>query len=208
MIGYRTVFLDRDGTLLKETAGRYVESVNDMQFETGALDGIRKLSKRFQKLIVVTNQAGVGKGIVPAWKVAMINDHIHQEVKLHRGRLDGFYVCPHLATDGCGCRKPGTLLFERAIAHHEVGVSGSYVVGDRISDLEAAARVGARPVLVRTGHGEQSLHELALYPEKYAMIYRSNPLVADNLFCFAFEDSLRYLKDFSPRHAAPTQTTL
>lgn len=197
---YRALFLDRDGVLLRAPAGHYNNSVEDAEFEIGAIQAMAKLSKRFQKLVVITNAgAGIRGGHTTHAAVSRLHEKMHEEIQAGGGRLDGFYMCRHPVGSLCDCQKPGTHLFKEAIKQHEIDVEGSYMIGDHLSDLEAGAKVGLRTILVRTGRGAQSLHALRSDPVKYAMIWKSNPLVADSLYFYAFEISVRYLASYAPQ---------
>jgi len=111
-------------------------------------------------VVIVTNQAGVARGIFPESFVAEAHAHLRDRLAAGGATLDGFYYCPH-HPDGtvepyrrsCDCRKPGDAMLRRAAAELDIDLARSTVVGDRWHDIEAGARVGARTVLVRTGYG-------------------------------------------------------
>jgi D-glycero-D-manno-heptose 1,7-bisphosphate phosphatase len=150
--GLSAVFLDRDGVInVKAPEGEYVTSWSEFEFAPGALDGLRLLSGLSVPVVVATNQRGVARGRMSAADLSEIHDRMRAEVQSAGGRIDAVYHCPH--EGGCECRKPGTLLFRRAA--HDLGIEldASAVVGDRASDMEAAAAIGALRVLV-AGHDE------------------------------------------------------
>lgn len=146
------VFLDRDGVVnRKAPEGEYVTSWDDFAFLPGALDGLRELAAGGVPVVVVTNQRGIAHGRMSEADLADIHDRMRAAVADAGGRIDAIYHCPH--EGGCDCRKPGTDLFERAAADFGIDLADAAVVGDRASDMEAAAAIGALRVLVR-GHDE------------------------------------------------------
>lgn len=154
----RAVFLDRDGTIIEEAG--YLERLERLRFFPFAVDAIRLLNQAGFAVVVVTNQAGIARGIVTEAFVAEASRVIAGRVERGGGRIDGFYHCPH-HPDGviehlsvrCDCRKPAPGLFRRAAADLDLDLKRSFVVGDRWHDLQAGIAVGARGVLVRTGYG-------------------------------------------------------
>jgi D-glycero-D-manno-heptose 1,7-bisphosphate phosphatase len=146
------VFLDRDGVInVKAPEGEYVTSWSSFAFAPGALEGLRLLAGLGVPVVVVTNQRGVARGRMTEGDLADIHDRMRAAVASAGGRIDAVYHCPH--EGGCKCRKPGTLLFERAARDHGIDLRRAAVVGDRASDMEAAAAIGALRLLV-AGHAE------------------------------------------------------
>lgn len=154
----RAVFLDRDGTIVEETG--YLERLERLRFFPFATDAIRLLNQAGFAVVVVTNQAGIARGIVKASFIPEVSRVIAERVARGGGRIDGFYHCPH-HPDGiveglrirCECRKPAPGLLKQAAADLGLDLGRSFVVGDRWHDLQAGAAVGARGILVRTGYG-------------------------------------------------------
>ena len=152
------VFLDRDGTIIEEAG--YLERLERMVFFPYSVDAVRLLNRAGFAVIVVTNQAGIARGIVKESFVHEVSRAIAARMARGGGRIDGFYHCPH-HPDGvidslrvqCDCRKPQPGLLKRAAAELHLDLERSFVVGDRWHDLQAGAAVGARGVLVRTGYG-------------------------------------------------------
>jgi D-glycero-D-manno-heptose 1,7-bisphosphate phosphatase len=136
----------------KAPEGEYVTSWAEFEFLPGALEGLRLLSGAGAPVVIVTNQRGIARDAMTEADLAGIHDRMRAEVARAGGRIDAIYHCPH--EGGCECRKPGTALFRRAA--HDLGIelAGSAVIGDRASDMEAAAAIGALRVLVR-GHDER-----------------------------------------------------
>ena len=154
----RAVFLDRDGTINIEK--EYLHRPEDFDFIANAPAAIRQLKDAGFLVIVVTNQSGVARGFY--WRAAVCRLHEHLQLELHKfgTRIDGFYICPHHPTAGtgdyraaCTCRKgaPGMLL--QAASDHNIDLGRSFMVGDKLADIEAGQAAGCRALLVRTGYG-------------------------------------------------------
>ena len=152
------VFLDRDGTLVEEAG--YLDRIERLVFFPYTVDAVRALNVAGFPVIVVSNQAGVARGIVREAFVSETHEHIAQRLAVGGARVDRFYYCPH-HPDGtvealrrqCDCRKPSTGMFTRAARDLDLDLASSFAVGDRWNDLLAGSAVGARTVLVRTGYG-------------------------------------------------------
>jgi D-glycero-D-manno-heptose 1,7-bisphosphate phosphatase len=153
------VFLDRDGTLLEEAG--YLDRLERLVFFPFAIDAVRLLNRGGFAVVVVTNQAGIARGIFKESFVAEAHQHIAQRLAAGGARVDGFYYCPHHPEavvaefrQACDCRKPQPGMLTHAAADLDLALDRSFVVGDRWHDLEAGQRVGARTLLVRTGYGK------------------------------------------------------
>ena len=154
----RAVFLDRDGTLIEE--GGYLDRIERVSFFPWTVDAVRVLNRAGLRVVLVSNQAGVARGIFPESVVEDIHRHIGEVLEAGRARIDAYYYCPH-HPDGtveayarqCDCRKPGRGLIDRASRELGIDPMRSFVVGDRWLDVALARAVGARGVLVRTGYG-------------------------------------------------------
>ena len=152
------VFLDRDGTLIEESG--YLDRLERMVFFPFSVDAVRVLNRAGFAVVVVTNQAGIARGIVREAFVEEAHRHIADRLRAGGARIDGFYYCPHYPEGTveqyrrtCDCRKPQPGLLRRAAADLDLDLGRSFVVGDRWHDLAAGQAVGARGILVRTGLG-------------------------------------------------------
>jgi D-glycero-D-manno-heptose 1,7-bisphosphate phosphatase len=152
------VFLDRDGTLLEEAG--YLDRLERLVFFPYAIDAVRLLNRSGLAVVVVTNQAGIARGIVKESFVAEAHNHITQRLAAGGASVDAFYYCPHHPDavlpqfrQACDCRKPKPGMLTRAAADLDLDLVRSFAVGDRWHDLEAGQQVGARTLLVRTGYG-------------------------------------------------------
>ena len=144
-----TIFLDRDGVInRKRPEDDYVKRWEEFEFLPGALEGIRRLSARAARLIIVTNQRGIARGRMTEQDLAEIHARMLDAIRAAGGHIDAIYHCPH-EEGACQCRKPRTGLFEHASRDFpEIDFPGSLAVGDSLSDLEAAARLGCPAVLI------------------------------------------------------------
>ena len=141
-------FLDRDGTInVKAPEGEYVESPSEVRLLPGAAAAVARLNAAGVPVLVVTNQRGIALGRMTEADLARVHARIVSELASEGAHVDGWYSCPH-DIGVCDCRKPGTLLFERAAAEHAIGLDRAVVVGDSASDVEAGARVGAKTVWI------------------------------------------------------------
>ena len=150
--GARLVMIDRDG-VINEDSGEFIKSVAEWRPIKGSLEAIAALHRAGWKVAVVTNQSGVGRGLYDEATLGQIHDHMRARVRAAGGELVGVYYCPHLPDAGCECRKPKPGMFRALERELGVSVVGAPYIGDRMSDVEAAEVVGARPMLVRTGTG-------------------------------------------------------
>ena len=157
----RNVFLDRDGVLnRKPPEGQYVTSWEEFDLLPGVERAIGALNRSGRKVIVVTNQRGVAKGLYSFADLERMHGLLRARLAQHDAHLDAIYVCPHEEGE-CSCRKPGIGLFEQAFRDFpDVTPARSLMVGDSIRDIEAGARAGMRTVLV-WGNADHSSAEVA-----------------------------------------------
>lgn len=150
------VFVDRDGVINRNRAGDYVRTVDQFEFLSGALEGLARLKEAGCAVIILSNQAGVGKGLMSHEDLERINDEMLRVISDHGGEISAVYYCTHRKDEGCTCRKPQSGLFERAAQDLGVSLDGSYLVGDALSDLQAGVNAGCRTVIVLTGRASAS----------------------------------------------------
>ena len=153
----RFALLERDGTVIVEK--HYLKSVADLEILPHAIAGLRKLADQGFGLILVTNQSGVGRGLVTIAEVEAIHSELMRRLSAHGVHLAGIYYCPHMPDDQCECRKPRTGLARNAAVDFGFDPSESLVIGDKSSDVQFGRNLNAYTVLVRTGYGMQ--HERA-----------------------------------------------
>jgi D-glycero-D-manno-heptose 1,7-bisphosphate phosphatase len=144
--------MDRDG-VINEDAPDFIKSVAEWRPIDGSLEAIADLTRAGYRVAVVTNQSGLGRGLYDEDALEAIHRHMCTMIRAAGGELAGIYYCPHRPDAGCDCRKPRPGLFRALERDLGLEVRGAPFIGDRQSDLDAAAAVGARPILVRTGTG-------------------------------------------------------
>lgn len=144
-----TLFLDRDGVINVKLEERYVRNSNEFEFMQGALVAISYLSKLFKRILIVTNQQAIGKGIMTADDLNLLHSFMTSEIEKLNGKIDKIYFCPHLDTENCNCRKPNPGMINQAIADFpEIDCQNSYLIGDSDSDIEAGNRMKLNTVKV------------------------------------------------------------
>jgi heptosyltransferase-2 len=154
-----TVFLDRDGTLNHDSG--FVKSPEELVLLPGVPQALARLRQAGARLIVLTNQSGVGRGFFSLRDLEAIHAKLREMLAQDQVTLDAVYFCPHHPDEQCPCRKPRRGMVDQAVAEHQVDLSRSYLVGDQARDIELAHQAGIRSVLVTTGPaGLQALKEL------------------------------------------------
>lgn len=156
----RAVFLDRDGTINAERG--YILRTEDVELLPTAGESIRTLNGLGFLTIVITNQAALGKDLLTLEELETINQKLWDELQSQQAFYDGLYYCPHTAEDAqkCLCRKPEPGLVFQAAQDFNIDLATSFLIGDKLSDIEAGKRSGCKTVLVLTGRGRQSLENL------------------------------------------------
>ena len=145
------IFLDRDGVLNRRIPGGYVQQYQQWEWLPGALAACVELAKLFDRVLIITNQQGIGKGLMSSEDLAAIHQRVQQDIEAAGGRVDGIYFCPHLKTENCGCRKPRPGLVRQALNDFpNISLPDSYLVGDSYSDLLLANRIRLKAVWVDT----------------------------------------------------------
>lgn len=150
----RTIFLDRDGVINRNRErGDYVKNWEEFQFLPGARGAIAQLTRSGFRLLVVTNQACVGKGIVSWGTIQEIHMRMMQQVARAGGCIEAVLCCPHLADAGCDCRKPAPGLLRRAHEEFGVDLGQAILVGDSVMDVQTATAIGIPAIMVLSGVG-------------------------------------------------------
>lgn len=154
------IFLDRDGVLI-ENRDAYVRTWADVEFFPFTFDAMRRAAALPHAFFIVSNQAGVGKGVIPHDVAADINARVAGEVVAQGGRITQSYFCPHRPDEACDCRKPQPGMLLRAAREFEIDLAASWMIGDNLTDMQAGRAAGARCILVRTGLGAAQLAKAA-----------------------------------------------
>ena len=147
----RAIFLDRDGVIIEEKG--FVFEPDDVVLVDAAPEAIIRMSSMGLKIVVLTNQSGIGRGLFNEESYKKVLRRMVQLLEKSGARLDGVYHCPHAPWEGCDCRKPKPGLALKAAKDLGISLSRSFVVGDKRSDMELARAIGSKGILVRTGYG-------------------------------------------------------
>ena len=151
----KLVILDRDGTINHDSAD-YIKSAAEWTPIPGSLEAIARLIQADYRVVVATNQSGIGRGLFDTQALSAIHEKLQRALGQVGGRIDAFFFCPHKPDDNCRCRKPQPGMLVEVARRFNVPVEDAFMVGDSRKDLEAAAAAGARPVLVLTGNGAET----------------------------------------------------
>jgi len=145
----KAVFLDRDGVINRKGSSYYVFREEEFLFNKGVTDALKYFISKRYLLIVITNQGGIARGIYNISHLEKLHNFMITQLKAFNIKITDIYYCPHHPNvSECLCRKPGTLLFEKAIAKHDIDVKESYMIGDTDIDIRAAEKMGIKGILI------------------------------------------------------------
>ena len=149
MYKYDTLFLDRDGVINKKLEGKYVCDFSDFEFIPGALKAISELTNIFNRIIIITNQQGIGKGIMSDSDLNVLHIKMSEKIASSGGKINKIYYCPHLHELDCLCRKPKPGMIHQAIIDFpEIVINDSYLIGDSDTDILAGKRMNLDTIKV------------------------------------------------------------
>ena len=154
----KLIILDRDG-VINHDSDQYIKSPDEWRPIPGSLEAIARLNHAGFRVVVATNQAGLGRGLYDTATMIAINDKMHKALAQVGGRIDAVFFCPHTAESDCDCRKPKAGMLTEIGRRFGIELTGVPSIGDSLRDLQAAETVGAQPILVLTGKGEKTLRE-------------------------------------------------
>jgi len=152
----KVVLLDRDG-VINADSDEYIKSVEEWQPLPGSLEAIAQLHRAGFAVGIVTNQSGVGRGLLSAETLSDIHRHMLHQIENAGGFVKHIFFCPHAPSAGCECRKPKPGLLFAAAEYFACGVEHMVYVGDKPTDVQAARAAGVYPVLVRSGYGANTV---------------------------------------------------
>ncbi|MGH9946880.1 MAG: D-glycero-alpha-D-manno-heptose-1,7-bisphosphate 7-phosphatase [Pyrinomonadaceae bacterium] len=155
----KTIFLDRDGTLIEEV--NFLSSVDDLQLFPFTREALKLLRSSGFRIVVITNQSGIARGIYDEEAMHAIHRQIQIELD---GAIDAFYFCPHLPDAGCVCRKPNIGMIENAKRDFAIDMANSWMIGDKSLDIEAGQNAEIKTAMVMTGYGREQCAILMLKP--------------------------------------------
>lgn len=152
----KLIILDRDGVINYDSA-QFIKSPDEWKPIPGSLEAIARLTREGWRVVVATNQSGLARGLFEMATLNAIHAKMHKATAQAGGRIEAVFYCPHSADMNCECRKPKSGMLNEIAARYASDLKGVPAVGDSLRDLQAAASVGARPLLVKTGKGERTL---------------------------------------------------
>lgn len=170
----KIIFLDRDGTINKEDG--YITKPDQIRLYDGTITALKMLREMGYRIVIVSNQAGVGRGLLTEAALREVNAALLDILKAHGIEIERLYYCPHHPDaivpeykKDCECRKPKIGMIMRAAQELGVNVEGAYMIGDKLTDMELAYNFGGRGILLLTGYGNEELKKLN--PQKHNPAY-------------------------------------
>ncbi|MCP4650068.1 MAG: HAD family hydrolase [PVC group bacterium] len=165
------ILLDRDGVINKNVKGQYVSSWEGFEFLPRSLEAIRRLSESGLEINIVSNQAGVAKGIYTKAELDRITRNMLTKIEEAGGQIKAVYYCLHRDEDNCNCRKPKTGLYEQAIAGRKIDKEKVIVIGDSERDIVAGKKLGYRTILVLSGNtkNREAVDNFEVKPDSIAL---------------------------------------
>ena len=174
----KLVILDRDGVINFDSA-QFIKSPEEWKPIPGSLESIARLTQSGYKVVVATNQSGIGRGLFDMDTLNRMHQKMHKAAFDVGARIDAIFYCPHAADSKCDCRKPKPGMFKRISETMNVDLTGIPAIGDSLRDLQAGAAVCCQPILVLTGKGEKT-HEEGNLPEG-TLIFANLSAAVDHL---------------------------
>lgn len=157
----KAVFLDRDGVINKKGGSYYIFLKEEFIFNQGMFEALRYLSSRGYLLIVITNQGGISKGIYTSQQTEELHNHMTAMLGKEGIEISAVYYCPHHPdNETCSCRKPDSLMFEKAISEYKIDRRSSFMIGDSEIDVEAAIKAGISGIKVETNSNLSENHQV------------------------------------------------
>ena len=151
----KLIILDRDG-VINYDSDAFIKTPDEWKPIPGSLEAIAHLTQAGYRVVIATNQSGISRGLLDMVTLNAINDKMCKAVNQVGGRIDAMFFCPHASTDKCNCRKPATGMFKEISDRFGLELNGVPAIGDSLRDLQAAAEVGAIPILVLSGKGKKT----------------------------------------------------
>ncbi len=166
----KIIFLDRDGVINKDR-NDYVRSWAEFDFLPNVFVALRKLKELGYKVIIISNQAGVSKGLYTETSLAEMTEKMLERIKRNSGSIHAVYYCNHRDEDNCSCRKPKIGLFKQALMGKSVDLNETFFIGDSQRDIEAGRNLGCKTILVLSGHTktEQEVANFKFRPDFIAV---------------------------------------
>ena len=175
----KLIILDRDG-VINFDSDQFIKNPEEWRPIPGSLEAIARLNQSGYRVVVATNQSGIGRGLFDMPTLNAIHDKMHKACALVGARIDAVFFCPHTADSHCHCRKPKPGMFEEIAARYNVSLAGVPAVGDSLRDLQAGTALGTSPYLVLTGKGVKT-QAAGNLPEGTQVFANLSAVVADLL---------------------------
>ena len=157
----KAIFLDRDGVINRKGDSYYVYLIEDFEFNEGVIEALRLFISKGYLLIVITNQGGIAKKAFTETQLSELHNYMKEELELNDASVTHVYHCPHHPDyQACDCRKPGSLLFEKAIKEYDIDTSASFMIGDSDIDIMAAEKAGIRGIRIETNSNLMELFKV------------------------------------------------
>ncbi|MDP2751241.1 MAG: D-glycero-beta-D-manno-heptose 1,7-bisphosphate 7-phosphatase [Rhodocyclaceae bacterium] len=160
----KLIILDRDG-VINHDSDQYIKSPDEWRPIPGSLEAIARLTQWGYRIVVATNQSGIGQGLFEMDTLNAIHEKMIKAASQMGGRIEAVFFCPHINGDECACRKPKPGMFEEIATRYNMNLTGVPAVGDSLRDLLAAREAGAKPMLVLTGKGRKTQADPAFPPD-------------------------------------------
>ena len=160
----KAVFIDRDGTIIRER--NYLRRIKDVGLMAGAVKGLQRLRAAGYKLVMVTNQSGIGRGYLTEKKLKQIRAYLQKILAKKKAGFDAVYYCRHLPDDGCNCRKPKLGMVKKAAKRLNINLKKSFSIGDHTNDFLLGQNMGGRGIFLLTGHGREELRKIRNGPRR------------------------------------------
>jgi D-glycero-D-manno-heptose 1,7-bisphosphate phosphatase len=151
----KLVILDRDG-VINQDSDQFIKNTSEWKQIPGSLNAIARLNHAGYRVVIASNQSGIGRGLFDMGAMNAINEKMYRALAQVGGRIDALFYCPHAADANCECRKPKPGMFIDIAQRFNVDLAGVPAIGDSLRDLQAAAAAGAQPMLVLTGKGART----------------------------------------------------
>jgi D-glycero-D-manno-heptose 1,7-bisphosphate phosphatase len=157
----KAIFLDRDGVINSDIGHYYIYKPEDFTINTGIIEALIELKRKGYIFIVISNQGGISKGTYSKQDVDRVHNKLINTLKQHNIELLEIYYCPHHSNiEKCLCRKPNSLMLEKAVARFNIDVTKSYMIGDNITDIKAAENIGIKGIKIKSNQNILSIPEV------------------------------------------------
>jgi len=163
----KVVFLDRDGVISKDSPD-HIKSWDEFHFLPNAKEGIKLLTDHGFHIVLITNQSVIARGMVTIEGLESMHNNMKREIEEYGSKIEKIYYCPHHPDEGCDCRKPKPGMLLRAIKENNIDPTKSFMVGDRMMDVEVGKKVGCKTVIIPSELGQREMRESSIKPDYVA----------------------------------------